>query len=239
MGFLFRPLRRYISLTAISTAIFTSLTYASNLSRMKSVRSKTSRATSSSIKLEGQLLIAMPSMQDRRFQRSVIYLCAHSEEGAMGLIINQRANHISAPDLLQKLGISPRDRDDQITSEVLSLSVQVGGPVETGRGFVLHSSDYFSEDSTLAIEKGVCLTATIDILKAIAQGRGPQRAMLALGYAGWSPGQLEDEIQSNGWLHCPGDPDLVFDDNLETKYPRALAQLGVDISHLVSDAGHA
>lgn len=206
---------------------------------MKSSKQKGLRAAASSIKLEGQLLIAMPTMQDRRFQRSVIYVCAHSSEGAMGLIINQRANHISAPDLLQKLGISPRNPQDKITSEVLALSIQVGGPVETGRGFVLHSSDYFAEDSTLAIEKGVCLTATIDILKAIAQGRGPMRAMLALGYAGWSPGQLENEIQSNGWLHCPADPDLVFDDDLETKYPRALARLGVDLSHLVSDAGHA
>lgn len=206
---------------------------------MKSARKKGSRTAKPGIKLEGQLLIAMPTMQDRRFQRSVIYMCAHSSEGAMGLIINQRADHISAPDLLQKLGISPRNPDDEITSEVLSLSVQVGGPVETGRGFVLHSSDYFSEDSTLAIEQGVCLTATIDILKAIAQGRGPSRAMLALGYAGWSPGQLENEIQSNGWLHCPGNPDLVFDDNLESKYPRAMAQLGINLSHLVSDAGHA
>jgi len=189
--------------------------------------------------LEGQFLIAMPAMSDRRFQRSVIYVCAHSEEGAMGLIVNQRAHHISAPDLLERLGISLRNRDDEITSEVLSLSIQVGGPVETGRGFVLHSSDYFSEESTLAIEKGVCLTATIDILKAIAQGRGPQRALLALGYAGWSPGQLENEIQSNGWLHCPADTELIFDDDLDAKYARAMATMGIDLSHLVNDAGHA
>jgi putative transcriptional regulator len=205
---------------------------------MKSTRQK-SRAKRAAIKLEGQLLIAMPAMSDRRFQRSVIYICAHSPEGAMGLIINQRANHISAPDLLERLGISARNPDDEITSDVLSLSIQVGGPVETGRGFVLHSSDYFSEDSTLAIEQGVCLTATIDILKAIAQGRGPTRAVLALGYAGWSPGQLETEIQSNGWLHCPADPDLIFDEDLENKYSRALGKMGIDLSHLVSDAGHA
>jgi putative transcriptional regulator len=205
---------------------------------MKASRQK-SRAGSSAIKLEGQLLIAMPAMSDRRFQRSVVYMCAHSEEGAMGLIINQRANHISAPDLLERLGISSRNPDDEIRSEVLSLSIQVGGPVETGRGFVLHSADYFSEDSTLAIEQGVCLTATIDILKAIAQGRGPTRALLALGYAGWSPGQLETEIQSNGWLSCPADPDLIFDEDLENKYSRALAKMGIELSHLVSDAGHA
>jgi len=205
---------------------------------MKSVRRR-GLSEGSDIKLEGQLLIAMPAMSDRRFQRSVIYMCAHSSEGAMGLVINQRANHITAPDLLERLGISPRNPDDEITSEVLSLSIQVGGPVETGRGFVLHSSDYFSEDSTLAIEQDVCLTATIDILKAIAQGHGPARALLALGYAGWSPGQLETEIQANGWLHCPADPDLIFDDDLDNKYFRALAKIGIDLPHLVNDAGHA
>ncbi len=181
----------------------------------------------------------MPRMTDRRFSRSVIYLCAHSEEGAMGLIINQRANHITAPDLLERLGISPRSGNDEISNEILSLSIQVGGPVETGRGFVLHSADYFAEDSTLSIEKDVCLTATIDILKAIAQGQGPNRALLALGYSGWSPGQLESEIQANGWLNCPADADLIFDHDLESKYARAMAKLGIDLSHLVNDAGHA
>lgn len=189
--------------------------------------------------LEGQLLVAMPRMTDRRFARSVIYLCAHSEEGAMGLIINQRAHHITAPDLLDRLGILPRSTNDEISWEILSLSIQVGGPVETGRGFVLHSSDYFAEDSTLAIEQGVCLTATIDILKAIAQGQGPNKALLALGYAGWSPGQLESEIQANGWLNCPADADIIFDDDLDSKYARAMAKLGIDLSHLVNDAGHA
>lgn len=189
--------------------------------------------------LEGQLLVAMPSMTDRRFARSVIYLCAHSDDGAMGLIINQRARHISAPDLLERLGIATRSKDDEVANEVLSLSIQVGGPVETGRGFVLHSADYFADETTLAIEQDVCLTATVDILKAIAQGRGPHRALLALGYSGWSPGQLEHEIQANGWLNCPADLDLIFDDDLETKYARAMGKLGIDLSHLVSDAGHA
>lgn len=164
--------------------------------------------------LDGQLLVAMPRMSDRRFARSVIYMCAHSDEGAMGLIINQRATHISAPDLLERLGIDPRTGDDEVSSEILSLSIQVGGPVETGRGFVLHSGDYFSEDSTLTIESGICLTATIDILKAIADGKGPDRALLALGYSGWSPGQLESEIQANGWLSCPADPEIVFSTDL-------------------------
>lgn len=189
--------------------------------------------------LEGQLLVAMPSMTDRRFARSVIYVCAHSDEGAMGLIVNQPARNINAPDLLERLGISTRSADDTVANEILSLSIQVGGPVETGRGFVLHSPDYFAKDSTLAIEPDICLTATIDILKAIARGRGPNRAVLALGYSGWSPGQLESEIQANGWLNCPADADIVFDDDLDSKYARAMAKLGIDLSHLVNDAGHA
>ena len=189
--------------------------------------------------LDGQLLVAMPRMSDRRFARSVIYMCAHSDEGAMGLIINQRATHISAPDLLERLGIDTRTGDDEVSNEILALSIQVGGPVETGRGFVLHSGDYFSEDSTLTIESGICLTATIDILKAIADGKGPDRALLALGYSGWSPGQLESEIQANGWLSCPADPEIVFSTDLESKYTRAMGKLGINLSHLVNDAGHA
>jgi putative transcriptional regulator len=176
--------------------------------------------------LDGQLLVAMPVMSDPRFARSVIYMCAHSEDGAMGLIINQRASHISFPDLLERLGIITADGDDGIAEEIGELSIHVGGPVETGRGFVLHSADYFVDDSTLPIEGGVCLTATIDILKAIAAGSGPNRAILALGYAGWSPGQLESEIQANGWLNCPADPDLIFDTNLEAKYARATPDTG-------------
>jgi putative transcriptional regulator len=188
--------------------------------------------------LDGQLLIAMPIMSDPRFARSVIYICAHSEDGAMGLVINQRASHISFPDLLTKLNIVPASAEG-ISDCVRKMSIYVGGPVETGRGFVLHSSDYFVNDSTLPIEDGVCLTATIDILKAIAAGNGPNRSILALGYAGWSPGQLESEIQANGWLNCPADADLIFAPDIESKYTRALAKIGIDPSHLVSDAGHA
>jgi putative transcriptional regulator len=199
----------------------------------------TSRHAAEEGYLDGQLLIAMPVMSDPRFARSVIYLCAHSEDGAMGLVINQHASHISFPDLLQRLGIVSSDSDDGLSDNALSMSIHVGGPVETGRGFVLHSSDYFANDSTLPIEDGVCLTATIDILKAIAGGTGPNRAILALGYAGWSPGQLESEIQANGWLNCPADLDLIFDPDVEAKYTRALAKIGIDPSHLVSDAGHA
>jgi putative transcriptional regulator len=189
--------------------------------------------------LDGQLLIAMPVMSDPRFARSVIYLCAHSEDGAMGLVINQRASHISFPDLLERLGIVPGETNGRLSDDVRSMSIYVGGPVETSRGFVLHSSDYFANDSTLPIEDGVCLTATIDILKAIATGEGPHRAILALGYAGWSPGQLESEIQANGWLNCPADMDLIFDPDVDAKYVRALAKIGIDPSHLVNDAGHA
>jgi putative transcriptional regulator len=189
--------------------------------------------------LDGQLLIAMPIMSDKRFARSVIYLCAHSAEGAMGLIINQRAPHISFPELLGQLSIGTSNGDESMQSELIDMQVHVGGPVETARGFVLHSADYFVDDSTLPIDDGVCLTATIDILKAIAGGKGPDRAILALGYAGWRAGQLESEIAANGWLHCPADLDLLFNTDLEQKYERAMSKIGIDPSHLVSEAGHA
>jgi putative transcriptional regulator len=185
--------------------------------------------------LEGQLLVAMPVMTDRRFARSVIYMCAHSAEGAMGLIINQRARHIRFGELLKRLSIT----GDGAHAEEFDMDVHVGGPVETERGFVLHSADYYVADSTLPIGEGVSLTATIDILKAIATGHGPDKAILALGYSGWRAGQLETEIQANGWLHCPADLDLLFDRDLEQKYVRAMSKIGIDPSHLVSEAGHA
>jgi putative transcriptional regulator len=192
--------------------------------------------------LDGQFLVAMPAMSDKRFARSVIYMCAHSGQGAMGLIINQRASHITFPELLGQLSIPAKGGEsagEPPTADLGEIDVHVGGPVETGRGFVLHTSDYFAAESTLTIDEGVSLTATIDILKAIAVGRGPNRAILALGYAGWRPGQLESEIAGNGWLHCPPDLDLLFDRDLEHKYDRAMFKIGVDPSHLVSEAGHA
>lgn len=189
--------------------------------------------------LDGQFLVAMPAMTDKRFARSVIYMCAHSVQGAMGLIVNQRAPHITFPELLGQLSIAVDEGDEGYEPDLIDMDVHVGGPVETGRGFVLHSSDYFAADSTLPIDEGVSLTATVDILKAIASGKGPDRAILALGYAGWRPGQLESEIQANGWLHCPADVDLLFDRNLEQKYERAMSKIGIDPSHLVSEAGHA
>lgn len=189
--------------------------------------------------LDGQLLVAMPSMGDPRFARSVIYLCAHSADGAMGIIINQRAPNISFTELLEQLNIVPPQDRINLPAGLHAMAVHLGGPVETGRGFVLHSADYFSESSTLPIDDDVCLTATLEILKAIAGGRGPTNALLALGYAGWAPGQLESEIQANGWLNCPADPELIFDPQVDRKYARALRKIGIDPLRLVSDSGHA
>ncbi len=189
--------------------------------------------------LEGQLLIAMPTMTDKRFHRSVIYMCTHSKDGAMGIILNQRARNISFPELLEQLKIVGKDGADSVPPDQLHMNVHVGGPVSTQRGFVLHSGDYFASDSTLTVGENVCLTATIDILKAIAAGSGPEQAILALGYAGWAPGQLESEIHANGWLHCAADSELIFGPDIELKYDRALSKIGIDPSHLVSEAGHA
>ena len=186
--------------------------------------------------LQGQLLIAMPTMSDKRFQRSVIYMCTHSSEGAMGLIINQRAKNVSFGDLLRQLKITGSEEDPQ---EPFPPTVYMGGPVSAQRGFVLHSGDYYASETTLAITNDICLTATLDILKAIAQGKGPEQSLLALGYSGWAGGQLESEIQANGWLHCAADKDLVFGVDLALKYDRALSKLGINLSQLVSEAGHA
>ncbi|GAF86419.1 unnamed protein product [marine sediment metagenome] len=191
--------------------------------------------------LDGQILIAMPGMPDDRFKRSVIYMCAHSADGAMGIILNQSAPHIDFPELVSQLLSDEELGDDELEmgDQFDNIAVHVGGPVESARGFVLHSCDYFAEDATLAIDKQFCLTATIDILRAIAAGDGPERAILALGYSGWSSGQLESEIQANGWLHCAPDVELVFETSPEDKYERALSKLGINPSHLVNDAGHA
>lgn len=189
--------------------------------------------------LDGQLLIAMPVMDDERFSRSVIYLCAHSSEGAMGIVVNRSAGSIDFPGLLVQLNIIDKDHQITLPDSAETLKVLKGGPVETGRGFVLHSSDFFIKDATLPIDDGICLTATLDILKAIASGTGPKQAILALGYAGWAPGQLENEIQHNGWLHCAADTELVFGQNVEEKYQLALDKIGIDIAMLSNEAGHA
>jgi putative transcriptional regulator len=189
--------------------------------------------------LDGQILIAMPGMEDTRFARSLVYLCAHSDEGAMGIILNQLAPQMTFAELLQQLDIISSGEQIELKPQAARMRVHNGGPVETGRGFVLHSGDYFIENATLPIDEGISLTTTLEILKAIADGRGPRQAMLALGYAGWAPGQLESEIQANGWLNCTADTALVFDSELETKYDRALKKLGVDIGMLSRSAGHA
>jgi putative transcriptional regulator len=189
--------------------------------------------------LDGQMLIAMPAMGDERFSRSLIYVCAHSSEGAMGIIVNHPAPNINFSDLLVKLDVIPAADVIQLPSRAGVVKVMRGGPVETERGFVLHSADFFIENSTLPIDEGICLTATIDILKAIARGDGPDSAILALGYAGWAPGQLENEIQGNGWLHCSADPELIFGPNVGGKYEKALRKIGIDLGMLSSEAGHA
>ena len=189
--------------------------------------------------LEGQVLVAMPGMTDQRFARSVIYLCAHSREGAMGLIINQRAKRVKFADLLVQLEVIDEQEAIRLPQRAGGMQVLKGGPVETQRGFVLHSSDYHVEDTTMPIDATVSLTATVDILRAIAKDAGPYQAVLALGYAGWAAGQLEKEIQQNGWLSCDADADLVFGADLESKYGRAMRKIGIDPAMLVNDAGHA
>src|SRR5690242_6144216 len=158
--------------------------------------------------LDGQLLIAMPVMGDPRFERSVIYMCAHSAEGAMGMMVNRPVGSIDFPELLVQLNIIEQYGQIKLPENAETMKLLRGGPVETGRGFVLHSSDFFIENATLRIDDGICLSATVDILKAIANGSGPKHAILALGYAGWRAGQLDSEIQGNGRLHCDADPDL-------------------------------
>ncbi len=181
--------------------------------------------------LTSQMLIAMPGMSDPRFDRTVIYLCAHSDEGAMGLVINRLFDSISFPELLEQVGIETTGRERPIR-------VHAGGPVESGRGFVLHSADFVRE-GTMVVDDQVALTASVDILKAIAESQGPRRSLLALGYSGWGPGQLESEIQANGWLHAPSDEGLLFDDDLDSKWEKAIAKIGIDFSMLSSDVGHA
>ena len=182
--------------------------------------------------LSGKLLIAMPGMGDPRFEHSVVFLCAHSDDGAMGLIVNKPAPDLSFDDLQEQLGIKRSDKSQEIR-------VHFGGPVEHARGFVLHSADYGGEGATLKVDNRFGMTATVDILQAIAAGEGPSSSLLALGYAGWGPGQLEDEILRNGWLTCDAAPDLVFSDRNDSKWSDALKTIGVDPISLSSTAGRA
>lgn len=187
--------------------------------------------------LDDQFLIAMPGMKDQRFARSVIYICAHSEEGAMGLIINQ-VKQMLFPDLLVQLGIMDEKQAIRLPARTRDLAIRHGGPVDRSRGFVLHSDDYMVE-SSMPVSESVCLTATIDILRAISDGTGPRHALMALGYSGWGAGQLEHEIAENGWLTCPADMSLLFDPDVDQKYDRILASLGIDPARLSVESGHA
>jgi putative transcriptional regulator len=181
--------------------------------------------------LTGQLLVAMPGMPDPRFARTVIYMCAHSAEGAMGLVINRLMESLSFDELLQQIGL-----EDELCQR--QIRVHTGGPVESGRGFVLHSAE-FMEEGSMRIDETMALTASVDILRAVIAGGGPRDCLLALGYSGWGPGQLESEIHGNGWLNVPADRALIFDDELGTKWERAIAKIGVDFSMLSGDAGRA
>ena len=189
--------------------------------------------------LDGQFLVAMPGIGDERFARSVIYLCAHSADGAMGIIVNKPVADLSMPDLLIQLDIASEADAIRLRERVGHMPVLMGGPVDAKRGFVLHTADFHIDQSTLQIDEGVCLTATVEILRAIADGRGPSNAVLALGYAGWQAGQLENEILANGWLNCPADPELIFDSGLGTKYDQVLKAIGIDPAMLSAEAGRA
>ena len=181
--------------------------------------------------LPGQLLIAMPGMADPRFSKSVIYLCSHNEDGAMGVVVNKLIGSLSFTDLLKQMEIETGDFNS-------SIEVHSGGPVESGRGFVLHSTDYNSEE-TMRVNNDFALTATIDVLKSIAGEKGPADAMFALGYAGWAAGQLDTEMQNNGWVNCAADSSIVFGEDNEAKWKSAAAKMGIDLSLLTSDVGHA
>ena len=182
--------------------------------------------------LVGQLLIAMPGIGDARFDRTVIYLCQHSAEGAMGLVINRNFQGLGFRDLLGQLSLEP---DESIQNR----PIYAGGPVETGRGFVLHSDDFGLADGARLISPGIALSANIDVLQAMARGEGPKRSLVCLGYAGWSPGQLDNEMSQNVWLSVDATPTLVFGTPLDQKWPSALAAMGIDVAMLSQQAGHA
>lgn len=186
----------------------------------------------SQMDLSGKLLIAMPGMGDPRFDRSVIFMCAHSEDGAMGLVVNQPAADLEFDDLLKQLEIDT-------SGDTGSTEIHVGGPVEHGRGFVLHSTDYNIDGSTLKVNDNFGMTATLEILEDMASQRGPGKTLLALGYSGWAPGQLEGEIGHNGWLTCDASEDIVFSTDNGGKWEKALATLGIDPLTLSASAGHA
>ncbi len=187
--------------------------------------------------LDGQFLLAMPGLDDSNFSRTVIYVCAHTSDGAIGFILN-RSKSLSFGELMVQLELITADELGSLPETAKDMSVQCGGPVDAGRGFVLHSDDYQS-DSTLPISDDLCLTATVDILRAITEGKGPSKAIMMLGYSGWEAGQLENEVSANGWLTCPSIDDIIFDDDHDAKYNRAFASMGIDPAMLSSECGQA
>jgi putative transcriptional regulator len=186
--------------------------------------------------LQGKMLIAMPSLKEPIFSTSVIVLCAHSTEGAMGIMVNKPLNGMSFMDLADEINLDqlPPERAEKLSQ----VPVHMGGPVEQQRGFVLHSPDYAGEH-TLQITGQISVTSTLDIMQHLSTGKGPKRFLLALGYSGWSPGQLENEILCNGWLHCDFDKDLVFSGDFAAKHIRAMGTIGIDPAKLSAAAGHA
>ena len=196
-------------------------------------------SSASEFSLSGQLLVAMPSIGDSRFDRTVIYICSHTDKGAMGFVINRPADEIAFIDVLRQLKIIEDDGQINLPEKAREIQVVHGGPVETSRGFVLHTLEPEPILGVVKIDGTIRLSANMDILHAVAKGDGPERVVFALGYSGWDAGQLEAEIQQNGWILCPSSDDLLFDDDFETKYERALAMIGVDLGMLSTDTGRA
>lgn len=182
--------------------------------------------------LLGKLLVALPGMPDPRFEKSVILMCAHSDQGAMGIIVNKPFEGLSFRELVERL-------DVKVTADTPDPPILFGGPVGTGQGFVLHSSEFGNGEATMPVTSEISLTATIEILRAIAEGRGPQKSLFALGYAGWGPGQIENELMSNGWIPCDVQKDILFDLDCALKWQAALGSIGADISGLSAEAGRA
>ena len=188
--------------------------------------------------LEGQFLVAMPNMGDARFENTIIFVCAHNDEGAMGFIINRAMANPSVTEFLKKLGLVSELDIGKIPLDVSQKELHTGGPVEPGRGFVLHSPDYHSA-TTLKVNGEVSLTATLEILRDIAVGKGPKDYFLALGYSGWGAGQLEDEIAANGWLTCNHGSRIIYDRDHDTKYMRVMKSMGIDPRLISGETGHA
>lgn len=189
--------------------------------------------------LKGQFIVAMPEMGDDRFRNTVIYLVGHGDEGAMGLVVNQSLEDMRFADILEELHIGEKEDIIRLPQDIREREVLLGGPVQRSRGFVLHSPDYFREGNSYLVTDEICLTATLDVLKAIAFNNSPSDALFALGYCGWSPGQLEGEIKGNGWLTVPFSRDLLFETPIAQRYDAALARLGITRASLSSFSGHA